>query len=324
MSKQTSIDSYLEGFSAYLRLEEHLSPASIEAYLHDVRLFLGFYRGESRDLPAQGESSPCAGSGFAALTRFQVEDFLRCLLETGLSARSQARVLSGIKSFFNYLVLEKVLERSPAELVESPKLEHRLPDVLSVGEIEKIFSAADLSTLEGRRDRAILELLYACGLRVSELVALRIPMLYFKEGFVRVTGKGDKERLVPAGRTALAHVRRYIEQDRCHAVPKKGCEDIVFLNRYGAGLSRVSVFKMVKRLAAAAGIGKNVSPHTFRHSFATHLIEGGADLRAVQDMLGHESITTTEIYTHLDRRYLQETIRKYHPLSVARTHGKKG
>ena len=293
------MSSYLRGYAAYLKLERRFSPASVEAYLHDVNLFLQYRNG--------GELS--------AVTPADVENFTVFLLELGMNARSQARILSGLKSFFNYLVLEKVIEVSPAELVESPRIKRHLPDVLSYEEIIAMFDSIDLSTVEGRRNRAMLETLYACGLRVSELVNLSLSMLYFNDGFVRIIGKGDKERLVPIGRTAMRQITGYIESDRCHVPVKKGFENIVFLNRRGTALSRVMVFKIIKETAAAAGIRKRVSPHTFRHSFATHLIEGGADLRAVQDMLGHESITTTEIYTHLDRRYLQDTIEKYHPQS---------
>lgn len=297
--------SYLRGYKSYLKLERQLSEASIEAYIHDVRLFLQYMRVEEE----------AVGCRWCEIKTSDIENFTAFLLETGMSARSQARILSGIKNFFNYLVLEKVLEASPAELVESPRLARHLPDVLSYEEIVKIFDSIDLSTSEGRRNRAMLELLYACGLRVSEMVNLQLSMLYFNDGFVRVIGKGDKERLVPIGRTAMRQIQGYIEADRSHIAIAKGNEDIVFLNRRGARLSRVMVFKIIKKQAEAAGIQKNISPHTFRHSFATHLIEGGADLRAVQDMLGHESITTTEIYTHIDRRYLQQTIDRFHPQS---------
>lgn len=310
------MSAHLKGFSAYLQLEQHLSPASIEAYRHDVRLFLKFC--------AQGneeESEPKVD--FSQITLQQVEQFMGYLLDLGMTPTSQARILAGIKSFFNYLVLEKEIAQSPAELVETPKLKRHLPDVLSYEEIEKVFSVVDQSTPEGRRNLAMLEILYACGLRVSELVSLKISMLYFNDGFIRIFGKGDKERLVPVGHTAMRKVRDYIEFDRCHIDVQKGCEDIVFLNRYGKGLSRIMVFRLIKRFVAQAGIRKTVSPHTFRHSFATSLIEGGADLRAVQDMLGHESITTTEIYTHLDRRYLQDTIERYHPLSRAENRKKE-
>ncbi len=310
------MSAYLKGFSAYLQLERHLSPASVEAYGHDVRLFLQFC--------AQGNGEPDEEPkvDFAQISLQQVERFMGYLLDLGMSPTSQARILAGVKSFFNYLVLEKVIEQSPAELVETPKLKRHLPDVLSYEEIEKVFSGIDQSTPEGRRNLAMLEMLYACGLRVSELVSLKISMLYFNDGFIRIFGKGDKERLVPVGHTAMRKVRDYIDLDRCHIEVQKGCEDIVFLNRYGKNLSRIMVFRLIKKFVAEAGIRKTVSPHTFRHSFATHLIEGGADLRAVQDMLGHESITTTEIYTHLDRRYLQDTIERYHPMNRAEN-GKK-
>ena len=291
------MSSYLRGYAAYLKLERSLSAASVEAYLHDVNLFLQYSNGKD----------------IRSVTPADIEQFTVFILELGMSARSQARILSGIKSFFNYLVLEKEIEVSPAELIESPRLKRHLPDTLSYGEIMAMLDSIDLSTIEGRRNRAMLETLYACGLRVSELVSLSISMLYLDDGFVRIIGKGNKERLVPIGKTAIQQIRSYIENDRCHIPIQKGSENIVFLNKRGTALSRVMVFKIIKETAAAAGIHKSVSPHTFRHSFATHLIEGGADLRAVQDMLGHESITTTEIYTHLDRRYLQETIEKYHP-----------
>lgn len=291
------MSSYLRGYAAYLKLERSLSAASVEAYLHDVNLFLQYSNGKD----------------IHSVTPADIEQFTVFILELGMSARSQARILSGIKSFFNYLVLEKEIEVSPAELIESPRLKRHLPDTLSYGEIMAMLDSIDLSTIEGRRNRAMLETLYACGLRVSELVSLSISMLYLDDSFVRIIGKGNKERLVPIGKTAIKQIRSYIENDRCHIPIQKGSENIVFLNKRGTALSRVMVFKIIKETAAAAGIHKSVSPHTFRHSFATHLIEGGADLRAVQDMLGHESITTTEIYTHLDRRYLQETIEKYHP-----------
>lgn len=291
------MSSYLRGYAAYLKLERSLSAASVEAYLHDVNLFFQYSNGKD----------------IRSVTPADIEQFTVFILELGMSARSQARILSGIKSFFNYLVLEKEIEVSPAELIESPRLKRHLPDTLSYGEIMAMLDSIDLSTIEGRRNRAMLETLYACGLRVSELVSLSISMLYLDDGFVRIIGKGNKERLVPIGKTAIKQIRSYIENDRCHIPIQKGSENIVFLNKRGTALSRVMVFKIIKETAAAAGIHKSVSPHTFRHSFATHLIEGGADLRAVQDMLGHESITTTEIYTHLDRRYLQETIEKYHP-----------
>ncbi|MDR1740000.1 MAG: site-specific tyrosine recombinase XerD [Bacteroidales bacterium] len=293
--------SYIKGFKAYLQLEKHLSPKSVEAYLHDVEMLFSFL---GDDIKAENIESK------------DIEKFLKQLFDLGLAATSQARILSGIKSYFKYLLLEKVINVSPAELLESPKTRRHLPDILSYEEIERVFAAIDMSKAEGRRNRAILETLYACGLRVSEVVSLKISMLYFNDGFVRIIGKGDKERLVPIGASAIKQVNDYLQYDRVHITPVKGNEDIIFLNRRGIALSRVMVFMIIKDLVDKAGIHKNVSPHTFRHSFATHLVEGGADLRAVQDMLGHESITTTEIYTHLDRRYLKDTIDKFHPLSL--------
>jgi integrase/recombinase XerD len=251
------------------------------------------------------------------ITTKNVETFLKELLDMELAATSQARILSGIKSFFKYLVLEKIIDNSPTELLEAPKTKRHLPDVLTYEEIERVLQQIDMSKVEGRRNRAIIETLYACGLRVSEVISLKISMLYFNDGFIRVTGKGDKERLIPIGHSAIKQITDYLQYDRVHITPAKRSEDIVFLNRRGAILSRVMVFLVIKDLVNKAGIHKTVSPHTFRHSFATHLIEGGADLRAVQDMLGHESITTTEIYTHLDRRYLKDTIDRFHPLSTS-------
>ena len=300
--------SFLRGYKAYLKLERQLSDATIEAYIHDIRLFLQYMRVDAAEDEEQEKAV-----GWKDIKVSDVEGFTAFLLENGMNARSQARILSGLKNFFNYLVLEEVIESSPAELMESPRLMRHLPDVLSYAEIVRILDSIDLSVAEGRRNRAMLEMLYACGLRVSELVNLQLSMLYFNDGFVRVIGKGNKERLVPIGKTAMRQVESYIQNDRCHLPVGVGNENIVFLNRRGRKLSRVMVFKIIKKQAEVAGITKNISPHTFRHSFATHLVEGGADLRAVQDMLGHESITTTEIYTHIDRRYLQEIIERYHP-----------
>ncbi len=300
--------SFLRGYKAYLKLERQLSDATIEAYIHDISLFLQYMR-----VDAAEEEDQEKAVGWKDIKVSDVEGFTAFLLENGMNARSQARILSGLKNFFNYLVLEEVIESSPAELMESPRLMRHLPDVLSYAEIVRILDSIDLSVAEGRRNRAMLEMLYACGLRVSELVNLQLSMLYFNDGFVRVIGKGNKERLVPIGKTAMRQVESYIQNDRCHLPVRVGNENIVFLNRRGRKLSRVMVFKIIKKQAEVAGITKNISPHTFRHSFATHLVEGGADLRAVQDMLGHESITTTEIYTHIDRRYLQEIIERYHP-----------
>jgi len=232
-----------------------------------------------------------------------------------MSAYSQARILSGVKGFYKYLLFEELIEKDPTELIEGPRIGRKLPDTLSYDEIEKLLSAIDLSKPEGGRNRAMLEVLYGSGLRVSELVDLRMNNVYFDVGFLRVIGKGNKERLVPIGRDALKYLKIYAEEIRVHLAVKKGFESHVFLNRFGKKISRVSVFTMIKALAEKTGIKKTISPHTFRHSFATHLIEGGADLRAVQEMLGHESITTTEIYTHLDRDYLRQVITEFHPRS---------
>jgi len=230
-----------------------------------------------------------------------------------MSARTQARVISGLRAFYRYLILETVVQIDPTELLESPKIGLKLPVTLNLQEIDQLIGKLDLSKPEEQRNKAMLETLYGCGLRVSELVSLKISNLFFDDGFIKVTGKGDKERLVPIGNIAQTEILYYLSSLRPHVPVKKGYEDIIFLNRRGAGLSRVMVFTFIKRLALTAGIKKKISPHTFRHSFATHLVEGGADLRAVQEMLGHESITTTEIYTHLDRDYLRSTIIQYHP-----------
>jgi len=293
--------SYLKNFKNYLTLERSLSGHTLEAYLHDVRKLHEY-------LLLQGEApSP------TAVTEAQLFNFLYYLGELGVAPATQARILSGLKAFFKFLRLEEAILTDPTTLLESPKLGRQLPDTLSFPEIETLLAAIDLSTPEGTRNRAMLEVLYGCGLRVSELTELKISDLYFEIGFLRVRGKGDKQRLVPAGRDAIKHTQLYLDGVRRHLVVKKGSEDHVFLNRRGGSLTRVMVFLIVKDLAEKAGIDKNVSPHTFRHSFATHLIEGGADLRAVQEMLGHESITTTEIYTHLDRDYLRQVMMEFHP-----------
>ena len=244
-----------------------------------------------------------------------LQGFLQYVNELGMSAYSQARILSGIKGFFKYLLFEELIEKDPTELIEGPKIGRKLPDTLSYPEIEKLLEAIDLSKPEGGRNRAMLEVLYSSGLRVSELVDLKLNNIYFDVGFLRVIGKGNKERLVPIGRDALKYLKIYIEEIRVHTPVQKGFEADVFLNRRGKRLTRVTVFTVIKELARKIGLKKTISPHTFRHSFATHLIEGGADLRAVQEMLGHESITTTEIYTHLDRDYLRQVITEFHPRS---------
>jgi integrase/recombinase XerD len=230
-----------------------------------------------------------------------------------MTSTSQSRIISGLKGFYKYLLLENIIQTDPTELLESPKIGRKLPSTLSIPEINDLINAIDLSTPEGERNRTILETLYGCGLRVSELVNLRISNLFFNEGFIKVTGKGNKERLIPIGTVAMKQIRIYLSTVRIHIPVKKGHEDIVFLNRRGSRLSRVMIFTIIKQLAIKTGLKKQISPHTFRHSFATHLVEGGADLRAVQEMLGHESITTTEIYTHLDRDYLRSAIIQYHP-----------
>ena len=242
-----------------------------------------------------------------------LQEFLTTLYDEKIQARSQARIISGIKAFYHFLVFENSIEEDPTELLDSPKIGRKLPSVLSIPEIESILDCIDLSKPEGHRNKAIIEVLYGCGLRVSELTELRLSWLHFTDGFVRIIGKGNKERLVPIGQTAQKAVMLYVEGEREKLKIKKGCEDIVFLNRRGSKLTRAMIFHIIKELAQKAGITKTISPHTFRHSFATHLIDGGADLRAVQEMLGHESIITTEIYTHLDRNYIKENIAKYHP-----------
>ena len=265
--------------------------------MHDVSLLEGFLR------PKAVES--------AVLEDLQA--FLRRLVQEGMSARSQARVVSGIRAFYRFLVYDGILENDPTVLLDAPKIGLHLPDVLSVQDIEAIISVIDLSTPEGHRNRAMVEVMYGCGLRVSEVVTLRMSHLFFKEGFIKVLGKGSKERFVPIGDMAMKMVTLYVEGDRKKVHVKKGQEDYVFLSRRGGHLTREMVFMLVKKWAQEAGVEKSVSPHTFRHSFATHLVEGGADLRAVQQMLGHESITTTEIYTHLDKDYIRSNLSRFHP-----------
>ncbi len=294
-------DTLIRRFAAYLKLERSLSDNSIQAYVRDVTKLRQFVDISNLNLTP------------TEVTADHIGDFLKYIGELGLSAYSQARMLSGIKSFFEFMVYEQMITGSPAELIDSPRLGRKLPDLLSVSEIDKLFEAIDLSTPEGARNRAMLEVLYSSGLRVSELVTLRISHIYSDIGFLRIIGKGNKERLVPIGKSALKYLSIYVEEIRCHIAIKPGFENYVFLNRRGSGLSRVMVFTIIKELVVKAGIEKKVSPHTFRHSFATHLVEGGADLRAVQEMLGHESITTTEIYTHLDREYLKQVILEFHP-----------
>ncbi|MEO8412419.1 MAG: site-specific tyrosine recombinase XerD [Ginsengibacter sp.] len=294
-------DSYKKGFKAYLRLEKSLSENSVEAYLHDISKFTRFL----------SVSSP--GITPAQVKLAHLENFLQWISELGMTPSSQSRIISGLRSFYTYCLQEQISKTDPTALLETPKLAKKLPDVLSFTEIESISSSIDVSTPEGARNKAIIETLYSCGLRVSELVNLRLSCLYFDVGYIRITGKGDKERLVPVGGPAIRYINIYRRDIRVHVPVIPGHEDILFLNRRGRKLSRVMIFMIIKETAMQAGITKNISPHTFRHSFATHLVEGGADLRAVQEMLGHESITTTEIYTHLDREYLRDTLQQFHP-----------
>lgn len=294
-------EAYIKGFKAYLQLERSMSDNTVDAYLHDVTLLACYFNEAHKDLSLQD----------IALNHLQ--EFLVHINELELSAGTQARVLSGIKSFFRYLMLEDIIAIDPTALLEAPKLKRTLPDFLSIEEIEQLFSVIDHSTPEGQRNRAMLETLYSCGLRVSELIHLSISSLYLDIGFVRIIGKGNKERLVPIGGAAVNQIKLYREHIRNHVKIKTGNEDVLFLNRRGSALSRVMVFLILKDLTKKAGIKKNIHPHVLRHSFATHLVEAGADLRAVQEMLGHKSITTTEIYTHLDRSYLRTTLEKYHP-----------
>lgn len=293
--------SYKKGFKAWLRLEKSLAAHSVAAYLHDLELLLRYL-----------ELSGRTGSP-DTITSEQLQSFLRWIAELGMSQRSQARILSGLRSFYTYCLVEQITRTDPTALLEAPKLQRKLPDTLSYEEIELLIAAIDLSKPEGERNKAILETMYSCGLRVSEIVSLQISCLYLDAGFIRVIGKGNKERLVPIGENAIRQLNIYLNQVRSHQTVQSGAEDIVFLNRRGQALTRVMIFLVIKELAKKAGIQKSISPHTFRHSFATHLVEGGADLRAVQEMLGHESITTTEIYTHLDREFLRRTLHEYHP-----------
>ena len=295
MSWETSI----KGFKSYLQIERSLSDNSVQAYLRDVKKFANYA------IPLELSE--------LNVTRENISDFLAKIQEDKISARSQARIISGIKAFYKYLIIEDYLKVNPTELIESPRIGLKLPDTLSLIEIDKLIAAVDLSTKQGERNRAIIETLYSCGLRVSELTSLQLSNIHFKEGYLKVIGKGDKERLAPIGGRAIKYLTLYINEVRNHQNIKKGHEDFVFLNRSGKSLTRVMIFTIIKQLTEKAGIKKTISPHTFRHSFATHLVNAGADLRAVQDMLGHVSITTTEIYMHLDRSYLHEEIRKFHP-----------
>ncbi len=294
-------EPYKKGFRAWLQLEKSLSAHSVAAYLADVDKLTQY-------LQAEGiQKNP------ADITTAELETFVHWVAGLGMMPTTQARLISGLRQFYKYCFAEEISRTDPTTLLEPPKLRRNLPDVLSYEEVEQVIAAIDQSTSEGGRNKAILETMYSCGLRVSEVVGLKISCLYTDAGFIRVIGKGDKERLVPIGATAIKHIDLYRRHIRVHVPVKPGHEDILFLNRRGAPLSRVMVFLVIKDLAQKAGIKKSISPHTFRHSFATHLVENGADLRAVQEMLGHESITTTEIYTHLDRGFLRKTMEQFHP-----------
>ncbi len=291
-------ERYIKDFVSYLKVEKGLAENSIFAYQNDVRKLADFSQGQKLN-PEQ-------------ITYDLLKGFIAELYDLGLSERTQARIISGIKQFFSFLILDEVITVDPSELLETPSIGRKLPEVLTVEEIDQLISAIDLSKDEGHRNKAILETLYSCGLRVSELVNLKYSDVFIEEGFIRVIGKGNKERLVPLSKSVVNEIGIYSSM-RKHQKIQKGAEDFVFLNRRGVPLTRVMIFTIIRRLAEAIGLQKTISPHTFRHSFATHLIEGGANLRAIQDMLGHESITTTEIYTHLDQSYLREAIISFHP-----------
>lgn len=293
----------LRDFQYFLKLEKSLSENSVEAYGMDLKKLLRFF--ESSNIKTDPEN----------VTSEHLNNFLKYINELGISPRSQARVISGLKAFFKYLLLEDIISEDPSALIEGPKIGRKLPEILSVEEIDKIISVIDLSKAEGHRNRAIIEVLYSCGLRVTELITLKISDMYLDKSYIKVKGKGDKERLVPIGARAISEINNYMDDRNSLPFIDRNFENYLFLNRRGKSLTRVMIFTIVKQLAEKAQISKSISPHTFRHSFATHLIEGGADLRAVQEMLGHESILTTEIYTHLDREYLRETIMSYHPRS---------
>jgi len=296
-----SWDTSIKGFKSYLQIERSLSDNSVQAYTRDVKKFANYA------IPLELSE--------LKITRENISNFLSEIKDEGISARSQARIISGIKAFYKYLIMEDYLKVNPTELIESPKIGFKLPDTLSLIEIDNLIARVDLSNKQGERNRAILETLYSCGLRVSELTNLQLSNTHFKQGYLKVIGKGDKERLAPIGGKAIKYLTIYINEVRNHQEIKKGHEDFVFLNNRGAKLTRVMIFLIIQKLAEQIGLKKKISPHTFRHSFATHLIEGGADLRAVQEMLGHESITTTEIYTHLDKEYLRSNIIQFHPRS---------
>lgn len=295
--------NYIKEFRSHILFEKSHSKNTVDSYVRDIKKFISFLEMQEKNI------SP------SKVNVNEIRDFIQWIAEIGMSAKSQARIISGLKSFFNYLIIEEIIKENPTDEIETPKIGSYLPDTLSEDEINHLIACIDLSHPQGIRNKAIIEVLYSCGLRVSELINLKISNWYKKEGFIKVEGKGNKERLVPIGKIACKLINSYIQETRAKQAVKQGSNDIIFLNRNGKKLSRVMIFILVKKLVEISSIKKNVSPHTFRHSFATHLIEGGANLRAVQEMLGHESITTTEIYTHLDSEYIKESINKFHPRS---------
>lgn len=299
--KKTELTKITKKYEQYLRLERAFSPNTLDAYRRDLQKLLGYLEAEDIDV--------------MDVQQADLDHFSAGLHDIGIHPRSQARILSGVKSFFHFLQLADLRDDDPSELLEGPKIGLHLPEVLTLAEVDSIIDAVDRTKAEGQRNRALLETLYSCGLRVSELCGLKLSDLYFDEGFIRVLGKGNKERLVPISPRAIREINLWMT-DRCHWRLKKGYEDHLFLARWGNGLGRIMVFHLIKELAEQAGIQKNISPHTFRHSFATHLLEGGANLRAIQCMLGHESITTTEIYTHIDRNLLRSEIIEHHPRNI--------
>ena len=303
--------SSLIGFQSYMRLEKSLSKNSVVAYTEDVERLIQFLDEKKYDLSPE------------KIEHEHLIEFINWLNKKERSATTQSRVISGIRAFYKYLLLENLVSKNPTELLETPKIGRKLPDVLDETDIDNLLNIIDISSSKGHRDRTMIETMYACGLRVSELVNLKISDLFFDTGFIRVIGKGNKQRLVPIGSQAIKYITIYKDQVRVHASVQKGFEDFLFLNNRGKKLTTVMVFLIIKKLATQISLKKHVSPHTFRHSFATHLVENGADLRAVQEMLGHESITTTEIYTHLDRKYLKDTIEAFHPRSVKRRTSKQ-
>ena len=296
----------IKGYENYLKIEKSLSSNTVDAYIRDINKMDGFFNSED------------SKKKINSINHEDFQNYLTHLNELKINARSQSRVISSMRSFFKYLMIEKIIDNNPSELLENPKTGKKLPEFLTIDEIDLMVSQIDRSKSDGERNIAILEVLYGCGLRVTELIELKISEIYWKEGFIRIIGKGNKERLVPLGKIASKHLKIYLNEIRVHQKIDNQFVDHVFINKNGKKLSRVMIFKIIKKLTEKAGIQKNVSPHTLRHSFATHLVEGGADLRAVQEMLGHQSIITTEIYTHLDKNYLKQNILDYHPLEKSK------